>query len=122
MYKLGLVLIASFVTSGCESVWIVPPSNGRVVDARSRQPVVQAAITRVCKQAPAKTKTDADGHFNLRGKRRLQIALGDTLCAPVSYRIEAAGYQSVETNRFAFRWANQSGMRDNLGEIQIVPK
>ena len=122
MHKLGLLLIALLVTSGCESVWVVPPANGRVVDIRSRHPVAQAEVTRVSTDAPAKTKTDANGYFKFRGKRTLQVALGDPLCAPASYRIEAAGYQSVETNGFVFDWANQSGLRHNLGEIQIAPK
>jgi hypothetical protein len=122
MYKLTLLLIALLATSGCESVWVVPPATGRVVDARSHQPVAKAEVIRICADAPANTKTDTDGYFTFRGKHALQLALGDPLCAPASYRIEAAGYQAAETNVFAFGMANQSGLRHNLGEISLTPK
>jgi hypothetical protein len=121
MHKIALLIVV-IVTSGCESVWIVPPSSGRVVDARSGKPIPQAQVTRICADAPAKTQTDASGYFKFSGKRTLQVALGDPLCATASYRIGAVGYQSVETNGFAFGWANQRGLRHNLGDVQIAPK
>ena len=122
MNKLGALLIALVLTNGCEMVWVVPPANGRVVDAHSGQPVFNAAVTRVCPDAPAETATDTGGSFSFRGKRRLQVAFGDTICAPHSYRIEAAGYQIVDTNCFPGGWASVSGLRDVLGTIQIAPK
>lgn len=122
MSKLVALLVALVLTSGCEMVWVVPPASGRVVDARSGQPVSHAAVTRVCTDAPAKTMTDTDGSFRFHGKRRLQVAFGDTICTPHSYRIEVTGYQSVDTNCFPFGWASVSGLRDNLGDVQIAPK
>src|SRR5258706_5287599 len=71
-YQLGLlrvmprfrVLLLGFVlTTGCELVYVVPPADGRIVDARSHEPVVQADVTRIHAEAPAKTKTDAKGYF-----------------------------------------------------------
>lgn len=121
LYKLALLIVV-LVTSGCESVWVVPPANGHIVDARSGKPIPHAEVTRICTDAPAKTKTDTHGYFKFRGKRRLEVAMGDPLCAPASYRIDAVGYQSIETNGFAFGWANQSSLRHNLGDIQIAPK
>jgi hypothetical protein len=114
---LGLIL-----TTGCEMVYVVAPAKGRVVDARSHQPVAQADVTRIHAYAPAATKTDAKGYFRFRGKRHLQVAFGDPVLSRVAYRIEAAGYDAVETNQFHGWSANQSGLRDNFGTIQIFPK
>ena len=122
MDKLGLLLIALVLTTDCESVWIVPPAIGRIVDAQSGQPVFHAAVTRICSDAPAKTTTDNNGGFRFRGKRRLQVAFGDTICAPRSYQIEATDYHTINTNCPSFGWASASGLRDNLGVIQVEPK
>jgi hypothetical protein len=122
MNKLSLLFFVLLAATGCESVWVVPPANGQVVDARSGKPVAQAQVTRMCADASAKTKTDVNGYFKFHGQRAWRVAFGDPLCAPASYRIDVVGYQSVETNGFAFGWANQSGLRHNLGEIQITPK
>ena len=121
MNKLAFLLIALLAT-GCETYWVVPPANGRVVDARSRQPIAQAEVTRVCENAQAETTTDSDGYFQFRGKRTIQLSEGDAECTPASYRIEAKGYETVETNGVAFGSPKQSGLRCNLGEIQLVPR
>jgi hypothetical protein len=102
-------------------VWIVPPASGRVVDARTGQPVSHATVTRVCADAPAKTATHSNGSFRFHGKWRLEVALGDALCEPHSYLIEAAGYESISTNCFTYGWAS-TALRDNLGEVRITPK
>ena len=102
-------------------VYVVPPASGRVVDARSQQPVPQAEVIRVHVEAPARTKTDAKGCFRFRGKRHLQVALGDPVLPPATYRVEAAGYESIETNGLHGIWANQSGLRDDFGTLQIAP-
>lgn len=102
-------------------VWIVPPANGRVVDGISHQPIGQADVTRVCTDASANTKTDAAGNFKFRGKRTIGFAIGDSLCEPVTYYVVAAGYQVMRTNGFEFGWANQSGLRHNLGDLPMTP-
>jgi hypothetical protein len=122
MHKLGLLAIGLTLTSGCESVWVVPPAGGRVVDIRSQRPIPEAQVTRVCVDAPAKTKTDSSGYFEFQGKRKLQVPFGDPLTTPASYRIEAAGYVSTETNGPNFGWANQRDLRHNLGEIRMQPR
>ena len=121
MNKLALMLIA-LLSAGCETYWVVPPANGRVVDARSRQPIAQAEVTRVCEDAPAQTTTDSNGRFKFRGKRTIQLALGDPVCTPASYRIEAKGYETVETNGVGFGTAQQNGLRHDIGEIQLTPR
>jgi hypothetical protein len=121
MMKLGALLFALALTNGCEMVCVVPPASGQVVDAHSGQPISHAAVSRICSSAPAKTTADKDGNFTFRGKRRLQIAIGDTIVTPHSYHIEAAGYHSVDTNGVSYIWANASGLRDNLGVIPMAP-
>ena len=122
MRRFGILLLGLVLTSGCEMVYVVPPANGRVVDVSSGQPVAKADVTREHADAPAKTKTNAKGYFKFHGKRHLQVALGDPVLIPASYRIEAVGYYSFQTNRFIGLWANRSGLRDDLGTIQITPK
>jgi hypothetical protein len=122
MRRFGALVVGLFLTSGCEMVCVVPPATGRVVDARSQQPVPQAEVIRVHVEAPATTKTDAKGYFRFRGKRHLQVALGDPVLSPATYRVEVASYQSIETNRLHGIWANQSGLTDDFGTLQIVPK
>ena len=91
MSRLLPLLLVIALCSGCETVWIVPPASGRVVDARSGQPVSRATITRICTDAPAKTTTHSDGSFRFHGKWHLEVAFGYTLCSTHSYLIEAAG-------------------------------
>jgi len=123
MCKTGPLLLGLVLTTGCELLWRVPPANGRVVDIRSQQPIASAVVTRVCAEAPAKTATDAEGQFRFRGKRALQFFyFGDTLTTPASYRVEAIGYQSFQTNGVRY-WANHSRMfPHSLGEIHLKPK
>jgi len=66
MCRFGVLLLGLVLTTGCEMVYVVPPANGRVVDARSHQPLAQADVTRIHADAPAKTKTDAKGYFRFR--------------------------------------------------------
>lgn len=122
MWPFGALLLGLSLTSGCELVYVVPPGTGQVLDARTQKPVAQAEVIRVYARAPATTKTDANGCFRFRGKRHLQVALGDPVLSPAVYRIEAAGYQSIETNRLHGLWANQSGLRDDFGTLRIIPK
>src|SRR4051812_13401530 len=116
------LLLALLLTAGCESVCVVPPASGRVVDARSQKPIPWAEVTRFHAEKSAKTKTDTEGHFRFHGRRRLEVALGDPVLTPASYRVEAPGYISVETNLFHGLWANQWGLRDDFGTIQLLPR
>jgi hypothetical protein len=122
MCRLGPLLLCLLVMTGCELVYVVPPASGRVVDARTQQPVASTKVTRVHAEAPAKCNTDAEGRFRFHGKRHLEVALGDPVLSPASYRFEAPGYIGVETNRFHGLWANQKGLRDDFGTIQLMPK
>ena len=122
MQTLGLALLALFLT-GCQTGWIVPPADGRVIDARSHLPIEQAEIVRTCSDArPATTLTDSTGYFSFRGKRELQSAVGVRIPPPATYHIAAVGYQSVETNSFAIGGSNSRELRHRLGEIQLQPK
>lgn len=122
VWQFGILLLCIGLTIGCEMVYVVPPASGRVVDARSRQPVACAEVTRVHAEAPAKTTTDAKGYFRFHGKRHVQVSMGDPVLSAAAYRIEAPGYQTLETNRHHGVWANQSGLRDEFGTIQMIPK
>lgn len=119
MNKLWPLLLVIVLCAGREAVWIVPPASGRITDARSGQPISHATVIRVCTNAAAKTITRSDGSFKFHGRWRLEVALGDALCAPHSYLIKAEGYETVSTNCFPFGWASQSSLRDNLGEIRL---
>jgi hypothetical protein len=122
MLRLGLALLALFLT-GCQTGWVVPPADGRVVDARSHLPVAQAEVVRTCSDArPATTLTDSAGCFSFRGKRELQSAVGVRIPPPASYRVTAVGYESAETNGFAAGGSNESDLRHRLGDIQLQPK
>ncbi len=108
-------------TSGCEVIWTVPPASGRIFDSRSQQPVAGASVTRVAMSgATNQTTSDVDGRFKFRGKRSVQVfPFGDAL-AWASYRVEAAGYQVVETNRPGY--GSVSELRHDFGEIQLSPR
>ena len=122
MGKIFLLLIVFGMTSGCEVVWRVPPANGWVVDAQTRQPIAHARITRTYDEKQKKTWTDSHGFFRFRGKRDWQLAIGDTMTAQTTYRIEMIGYESmtIETNRYGFGTAHVKKLRDALGEIELM--
>jgi hypothetical protein len=122
VWRFGILLVSIDLTIGCEMVYVVPPASGCIVDARSQQPVARAEVTRVHAEAPAKTTTDAKGCFSFHGRRHVQVALGDPVLSAATYRIEAPGYQTLETNRLHSLWANESGLRDEFGTIQMIPK
>ena len=121
MFTLAALMLILVVTSGCEVIWTVPPASGRVLDARSRQPVAGASVTRITMSgATNQTASDTAGHFDFRGKRSVQVfPFGDVL-AWASYRIEATGYQTIETNRTGYGSVNE--LRHEFGEIQLLPK
>jgi hypothetical protein len=121
MKQFAALLIALSLTSGCETVWIVPPATGRVVDSISRKPIAQADVTRVCDDVQANTKSDAAGCFKFRGKRTIGFAIGDTMSQQITYYVVATGYQVFRTNRIGFGMANQSGLRHDLGNIAMTP-
>lgn len=120
--KLATLIAVLILTSGCEMIQTVPSARGHVMDAVSGKPVAHAEVVRECSGATKKTTTDKDGDFSFHGSWRLQVALGDTKRPSRSYHVEAKGYQSFETNRFTFGWANQGSEIDNLGAIAIAPK
>jgi hypothetical protein len=122
MNKLVVLIAVLALTSGCEMIQTVPSARGHVIDAVSGKPVAHAEVVRECSGASKKTTTDKNGDFSFHGRCRLQVALGDTIRPSRSYHIEAGGYQSFETNRFTFGWANQGSERDDLGVIAIAPK
>ena len=121
MLKFGALTLLLIATSGCEMVWTIPPASGRVLDSRSRQPVVGASVTRIAMSGTTnQTVADADGRFHFRGKHSVQvIPFGDVL-AWATYRIEASGYQMVETNRTGY--GSVSGLRHEFGDIQLSPQ
>jgi len=117
-----IVMIAVLVlTSGCDMIQTVPSASGRVIDAVSGEPVSHAEVVRECSGKSKRTSTNENGDFSFHGRWRLQVALGDTTRSARSYRIEAAGYQRFETNRFTFGWANRGSAKDNLGVVAITP-
>ena len=112
--KLVFALIAVGLSTGCRSVWNVPPANGRIVDALSRQPIANAKVTQLCGGAANETKSDANGNFTFRGESTLEIDFGDHFTPPASYQIEAVGYQGFQTNWLPYG--------HDFAEIQLVPK
>ncbi len=121
MRKLFLLLPLLALT-GCEQAWIVPPAKGTLVDARTGKPIARAQVTRVSREAPAQTTTDASGHFRLAGKRATEAAYDHPIAVPASYRIEAAGYQPVETNTLVCEWDHISRLKARFGAIPLEPK
>ena len=119
--KFGALALLLIATSGCEMVWTVPPASGRVLDPHSRQPVVGASVTRFAMSGRTnQTVADADGRFHFRGKHSVQVfPFGDVL-ARATYRVEAPGYQMVETNRTGY--GSQSGLRHEFGDILLSPQ
>jgi hypothetical protein len=123
MFKLMTLLFTLLVTAGCEILCDVAPASGRVVDAKTRQPIRGATVTRVDSEAPGAATTNGDGRFRLHGKHSVQFfPFGDAWVHGSSYRIEATGYQIFETNRFFHLPANQSGCRVVFEEIGLNPK
>ena len=119
MLKFGALLVLLIATSGCEMVWTIPPASGRVLDSRSRQPVIGASVTRFS-GTTNQTTSDTDGRFQFRGKHSVQIFPFGDVVAWATYRIEASGYQTVETNRAGY--GSVSGLRHEFGEIQLSPR
>jgi hypothetical protein len=121
MFKLGALMFVLIIASGCEVIWTAPPASGRVLDSRSNRSIAGASVARIAISGTTnQTISDADGHFKFRGKRSVQMfPFGDAL-AWATYRIEAAGYQSVETNRAGYGSIN--GLRHEFGEIPLSPK
>ena|SRR5258706_8756548 len=121
MFRIAPLILLLIATSGCEMVWAVPPGSGRVLDSRSHQPVVGASVTRVALSGTTnQTASDADGRFHFRGKHSVQVfPFGDVL-AWATYRVEASGYQTVETSRASY--GSVSGLRHEFGEIQLSPR
>ena len=120
MFRCGALLALLIVATGCEVIWTVPPARGHVVDLHSRQPVPGASVTRIRMSGVTnQTVTDANGNFKFRGKRSVQVfPFGDAL-AWATYRIEAAGYETVETNRPGF--GSMNGLRHYFEEIELPP-
>jgi len=121
MAKLVSLIFVLVLTGGCEMVQTLPPARGRVVDAGSLSPLPHAEVVRVWHDISRKTTTDADGCFRFHGKWRLQVALGDPLRAPRSYRVAASGYRTFETNCVTIGWATFSET-DDLGTIFVTPQ
>lgn len=66
------------------------------------------------------TIADADGRFYFRGKHSVQVfPFGDVL-AWATYRVEASGYQMVETNRTGY--GSQSGLKHEFEYILLSPQ
>ena len=120
--KLGFLLVALLATSGCEVIFTAPPAKGRIVDARSGQPIRHATVTRICAEAPGKATTGKDGMFYMGGKWHFQVAIGCSMCADYSYLIEATNHQSIKTTYTKFPGADPHGTSDDLGVIQLAPK
>jgi hypothetical protein len=118
--KLPALLLLASLASGCEIVWTVPPARGRVLDSRSEQPISFATVTRIATDTTNQTVSDANGDLHFRGKRSIHVfPFGDVIAA-ASYRIEAGGYQALETNRTG--WGSMSGLRHDFGEITLSPR
>jgi len=113
--KMGALLLLLIITSGCEIVWTVPPASGRVLDSRSRQPVAGASVTRIAMSGTTnQTTSNADGRFYFRGKHSVQVFPFGDVCAWATYRFDATGYQTVETNRIVY--GSASGLRHDFGK------
>ena len=121
MLRLVTLVFILIVTSGCEIIWTAPPASGRVLDSRSQQPIIGATITRTSMSGTTtQTTSDVDGHFKIRGKRSVQVfPFGDAL-AWATYRIEATGYETIETNRTGYGSVN--GLQHSFREILLLPK
>ena len=121
MFRFGAVILLPVATSGCESVWTVPPASGRVLDSHSRQPIVGASVTRIAMSGTTnQTTSDAEGCFRFRGKHSVQVFPFGAVLAWATYRIESPGYQMVETNRTGY--GSISGLRHEFGEIPLSPR
>src|SRR5256885_11827734 len=103
---------------GCQVVWVVPPADGRVVGARSGQPIENAVIVRTHEHASESAKSDRNGFFKFHGKRTLAVPVGALVVTQVSYRIEALGYQAAETN-WRLCLAHNHALRHHLGEVHL---
>jgi hypothetical protein len=107
--------------TGCQVVWVVPPADGRVVDAGSGQPIEDAVIVRTHEHASVNAKSDRNGFFKFHGKRTLAVPVGALVVTQVSYRIEASGYQAAETN-WSLCLAHNHALRHHLGEVHLPQK
>jgi hypothetical protein len=116
------------LANGClfQIVHDYPSAQGRVIDARTGQPVPGAEVTRQLGSVRTNgTITDVQGRFHFHGQRGVQIWFGDHVPEVPQYRISAPGYESLETNGYPTKTfvglGHRGPAKHNLGEIRLNP-
>ena len=112
---LGLALLAA----GCDTfapphqAWTDAQVKGRVVDAKTRQPIPEANVSRVLgkelgdayavekgakqmQRRPTVTSTDGEGRFLLVGEKTAYLFLESFPSYAVTLRIQASGYETLQ--------------------------
>lgn len=122
---ISLLLLSALGMTGCvfgpfpHTEWTVPPASGRVVDARTLEPIANAQVTRVrtyTTNFANATVTSRDGKFVFAGERTLRWMLVCTI-APAEYHIQFPGYAPFTTN--ASGWARIHSLRHDFGDIRL---
>lgn len=101
---------------------VAPPAQGRVVDAETREPVVESKVTRRIGRSDQRqiTFTNRRGDFAFKKAQRLGwLLMVDYGPNQIHYRFEAAGYRSFETNLYGGGSFYRGTLSHDLGIVLL---